>query len=79
MPPPKAFDPARIIEEENATTPGAIVRVLLEVHLPGGIHPVVEQKLTAFIAEGKSIGRARQDRVREAVHAILTMPEYQLC
>ena len=39
---------------------------------PGG-----DEKLVAFVAEGKPTGPARR-RVREAVHAILTMPEYQL-
>jgi len=79
VPPPKVFDPARVIDEEKASTPEEIVRVLLEVHLPGGIRPEAQQKLVAFVGDGKPQGRALQDRIREAVHAVLTMPEYQLC
>jgi hypothetical protein len=35
-------------------------------------------KLVAFVAEGNPTGAALALRVREAVHAILTMAEYQL-
>lgn len=79
VPPKPPFDPARAIEEENATTPDDIVRVLLDIHLPGGIRPAAREKLVAFVAEGRPVGRELQDRVRETVHAIMTMPEYQLC
>jgi hypothetical protein len=76
--PRKAFDPARVIHEEKATTAKDIVRVLLDVYLPGGVRPVSEAKLIAFVAAGNPRGPALDRRVREAVHAILTMPEYQL-
>jgi hypothetical protein len=77
-PPPKAFDPARLLQEEKAARPEEIVRVLLDLHLPGGVRPEALAKLTAFVAEGKPAGAALERRVREAVHAILAMPEYQL-
>ena len=79
VPPSKAFDPARVIEEENATKPEEIVRVLLDVYLPSGIRVDAQQTLVAFVAEGKPTGLKLESRVREAVHAILTLPEYQLC
>lgn len=78
LPPPKAFDPARAIEEEKATSPEEVVRVLLDVYVQGGARPATRDKLVAYIAEGKPTGLALAKRVREAVHAILTMPEYQL-
>jgi hypothetical protein len=77
-PPPRAFDPARLIQEEGVSRPEEIVRVLLELYLPGGIRPANRAKLVAFLAEGKPTGPALDRRVREAVHAILTMAEYQL-
>jgi hypothetical protein len=52
--------------------------VLLDLYLPGGVRPEAHAKLTAFLAEGKPAGAALDRRVREAVHAILNMPEYQL-
>lgn len=76
--PPPAFDAARVIGEERASTPEDVVRVLLDVHVPGGIRPEARKKLVAFMAEGKPAGAERERRVREVVHAILTMPEYQL-
>jgi hypothetical protein len=48
------------------------------VHLPGGLRPAAEAKLVAFVQEGNPKGPALDRRVRETVHAIMTMPEYQL-
>lgn len=76
--PPTAFDPARVIHEEKAASAKDIVRVLLNVYLPGGVRPPAEEKLVAFVAEGNPKGTALDRRVRETVHALLTMPEYQL-
>jgi hypothetical protein len=78
VPPPLALDPARVVREEGASGPEEIVRVLLELHLPGGVRPEARTRLVAFVAEGRPSGAALERRVREAVHAIWTMPEYQL-
>jgi hypothetical protein len=89
--PPIAFDPARLLEESHccdgsmvrtlaARAPGAedIVGVLLDLYLPGGVRSEPRAKLVAFMSEGHPVGAALDRRVREAVHAILTMPEFQL-
>ena len=76
--PAKDFDPARVIHEEKATKAEQIVRVLIDTHLPGGVSKSAQAKLIAFIEAGKPTGPALDRRVREAVHAIMCMPEYQL-
>ncbi len=76
--PPRAFDPARILEEERVSRPEDVARALLDLYVPGGVRPEARAKLVAFLAEGNPAGRARERRVREAVHAVLTMPEYHL-
>jgi hypothetical protein len=76
--PHAAFDPARVIHEEKVTATKEIVRLLLDVHLPGGVRPSAEAKLVAFVSAGNPKGAALDRRVRETVHAIMTMPEYQL-
>jgi uncharacterized protein (DUF1800 family) len=76
--PPRAYDPARLFQEEPAQTPGDVVRVLLDLYLPGGIRNESRAKLIAFVADGNPTGAALDRRVRETVHAILSMPEYQL-
>ena len=76
--PPRAFDPARLLQEEGVSRPEDIVRSLLDLYLPGGVRPDVEAKLVAFVARGKPTGAALDRRVREAVHAILTIAESQL-
>jgi hypothetical protein len=76
--PPKAFDPARLFEEEGVSRPEDVVRVLLDLYLPGDVRPEAHAKLVAFVSEDRPTGAALDRRVREAVHAILTMPEYHL-
>jgi uncharacterized protein (DUF1800 family) len=76
--PPKALDPARLLEEEAAGSPEDAVRVLLDLYVPGGVPHEVRSRLVAFVADGKPNGLARDHRLRETVHAILTMAEYQL-
>jgi hypothetical protein len=76
--PPLAFDPARLLREEGVHRPDDIVRVLLDLYVPGDIRATARKRLIDFVAEGKPSGRALDRRVREAVHAILTMAEYQL-
>jgi len=77
-PPPKAFDPARLLEEEAVSRPEAVVAALLDLYLPGGVRPDARAKLEAFLANGKPTGAALARCVRECVHAIITMAEYQL-
>jgi hypothetical protein len=77
-PPPRAFDPARLLQEEAASQPEDVVRVLVDLHLPGGVRPEAQRKLVAFVADGLPTAAALDRRVREAVHALLTMAEYQL-
>jgi hypothetical protein len=76
--PPPAFDPARLLAEEGSSRPEDVVRALLDVYLPGDVRPEVRARLVAFVAEGDPTGPALARRAREAVHAILTMAEYQL-
>jgi hypothetical protein len=76
--PPRALDPARLLDEEGVRRPGDVVRALVDLYLPGGVRLEVRAKLVAFVAEGSPSGDALARRVREAVHAIMTMPEYHL-
>jgi hypothetical protein len=75
---PLAFDPARILQEEEACRPEDIVRLLLDLYLPGGASPATQAKLVAFLSEGQPTKALLARRLRAAVHAILTMAEYQL-
>ena len=43
------------------------------LYVPGGVRPEARAKLVAFVADGRPSGHALARRVREAVHAILTM------
>ena len=76
--PPRSFDPARILDEEGVGRPEEVVGALLDAYLPGGVRPETRPKLVAFVADGRPSGPALARRVREAVHAIMSMSEYQL-
>jgi uncharacterized protein (DUF1800 family) len=76
--PPRALDPARLVEEENVTHAGDIGRVLQDLYLPGGLRPAARAKIVSYIAEGQPTRAELARRVREAVHAMLTTAEYHL-
>jgi uncharacterized protein (DUF1800 family) len=76
--PESAKDPARLIKAAKATKPEEIVRVLLDAFLPGGISASKQQKLVAFLAQGSPTGPKLDRRIRETVHQVLSLPEYQL-
>ena len=77
--PPLAFDPARILAEEKVNRAQEVVRALLDLYLPGGARAETQAKLVAFVATGSPSGAALDRRVREVVHAILSLADYQLC
>jgi hypothetical protein len=77
-PPQDRFDPARLTRNARVTTAEDVVRVLVDVYLPGGVRDEARKKLVAFVAAGKPTGPALDRRVREAVYAIMSLPEYQL-
>jgi uncharacterized protein (DUF1800 family) len=76
--PSRAFDPARLLAEERVSRPDDIVRVLLDLYLPGGVRTEVRSALSTFVARGNPTGAVLERRVREVVHAIFTTSEYQL-
>jgi hypothetical protein len=76
--PPQAFDPARLVVEAGLNRPQDIVGLLLDLYLPGGARPEARAKLVAFMGRDNPAGPALARRVRETVHAILSMAEYQL-
>jgi hypothetical protein len=78
-PPPPQFDPARLVREAKADKAEDVVRVLLDAYLPGGVSQQATSRLVGFVKRGNPAkGPALDRRVRETVHAIIAMPEYQL-
>jgi uncharacterized protein (DUF1800 family) len=69
--PPAAFDPARIAPGESSVE--YVVHVLLDTFQPGGARPEVRARLAAYLRQNST-----PSAIREAVHAIMTTPEYQL-
>jgi hypothetical protein len=73
-----ALDPATLTRREKLTDPRKIVSLLADILLQGDMNPSAREKLLTFLQEGEPEGDALDQRTREAVHAIMTMPEYQL-
>jgi uncharacterized protein (DUF1800 family) len=76
--PDPALDPARFVAREKVTDPDGIARVLADVHLQDALSPAAHARLKDFLMDGKPKGLALEQRIREASHAIMSMPEYQL-
>ncbi len=71
-------DTAALADRAKAADPARVVDALVETILQGRISPAARAKLVAFVADGKPAGAALKRRLRDAVHAIMTVPEYQL-
>ncbi len=78
-PPPDAkWDVAEIVRREKLTEAAAIVRLLENAILQGPLSKAAHAKLVDYMSDGKPQGADLDWRVREAAHAIMTLPEYQL-
>jgi uncharacterized protein (DUF1800 family) len=74
-----AVDPAALLRREGVTDPVRIVSFLAEILLDGELADAARARLVAFLGEGKlPQGPALDQRVRDAVHAMMTTPEYEL-
>jgi hypothetical protein len=73
-----AVDPAALLRVQKITEPDRVVGYLAEVLLDGDIPDSARARLAAFVAAGNPTGPSFDQRVRETIHSIMTMPEYQL-
>ncbi len=77
--PPQAFDPARLLDEEKAEpSRGRSSASCSTCTCPAASAPRRGRSSWPSSPRASPTGAALDRRVREAVHAILTMPEYQL-
>jgi hypothetical protein len=73
-----AIDPGAIIRREKITDPKDMVALLADLLLDGELEQSHRDRLINYIAEDEPKDSALDQRVREAIHGIMTMPEYQL-
>jgi hypothetical protein len=73
------FDVSFHARRRNAHSPKEAVAALTEQFFPGGLNAVTTARLQAFIADGAPAKRDLALRIRETAHAMMCMPEYQLC
>jgi uncharacterized protein (DUF1800 family) len=76
--PTPALDLASAVQREKAVKPAEIVQALLDLLIQGDIEKDAREKLEKFIADGDPKGATLDWRSRDAAHAIMTMPEFQL-
>lgn len=77
--PPEAFDSSIYARKKKGATPKEIIARLAEQFFPGGINARAATKLEAFLADGNPKDKELNRRIRETAHAMMCMPEYQLC
>jgi uncharacterized protein (DUF1800 family) len=78
-PPAAALDAAALVHaEKKAEDPGAIANLLLDLLVEGDTTQATRSRLADFLSQGKPEGVVLDRRIRATVHAIMTMPEYQL-
>lgn len=65
------------VQKMKARTPSAINRAIGEQFFPSGLPGHVSRKLESFLGDPETI--VSQTNIREAIHAVMCLPEYQLC
>jgi uncharacterized protein (DUF1800 family) len=71
-------DPDAFLRREKITDPDKILDRLAALTLQDELSDKARARLQAFFAEGKPEGDDLSRRVREAMHALMCMPEFQL-
>jgi hypothetical protein len=72
------LDLAALVRKEGATKPNEIAALLLDLFLQGPVSKPAQANLEKFLSDGKPEKDALDWRIRDAAHAVMTMPEYQL-
>jgi uncharacterized protein (DUF1800 family) len=67
-----------LVRKHGGKSPEEQVTFLLDLFLAGDVAPMARQKLVEFLKRGEPKDKEWQQRVRETMHTILLMPEYQL-
>jgi hypothetical protein len=70
--------PVDLVRKHGGTDAPRQVGFLLDLFLAGDVDAVAREKLVDFLKRDNPKDKAWEQRVRETVHTILLMPEYQL-
>jgi uncharacterized protein (DUF1800 family) len=73
-----AFDVAAIVRLESVTGAEPVARYYLDLLVQGDVSDDLRERVVAYLSAGAGNDPRVGQRVREAVHALLTTPEYQL-
>ena len=73
-----SVDPLTLVRRERIKDADKIVDYLGALLLPGDLREEVRAKLIAHIETEKSENFVREQRVRDVLYALLTLPEYQM-
>jgi uncharacterized protein (DUF1800 family) len=77
--PSAAFvDPSAYFRREKITEPEKILDTLADMVFQDDLGDKTRKRLLTFLKEGEPKGQALDQRIRETIHALLCMPEYQL-
>jgi hypothetical protein len=71
-------DPVGLVRNYAGDEPAHQVAFLLDLCLQGDVDASVAAKLTAFLSDGPPAVEEQTARLRQALHTILMLPEYQL-
>src|SRR5262249_51003405 len=73
-----AVDPSHMARRARIEEPEALVAFYADLLVQGDLSKAARERLVAFLTEGQPERAARERRVREMIHALVTIPEYQL-
>jgi hypothetical protein len=73
-----AVDPSALARRERVNDAEGLLAFYADLLVQGDVSEATRGRLLSFLTEGKPEGPTRDRRVRETIHALMTIPEYQL-
>jgi hypothetical protein len=73
-----ATDPLGPMRVERITDPRKMFEWLVDRVMPDEVSEEVRKKLLAYMTEGRPNNFTKEQRCRDVLHALMTLPEYQL-
>lgn len=75
---PLRANPAVLVQRHGGKEPDKQVGFIIDLLLQGDVAPAARGKLVEYLQQGGTSGAERLRRLKEIIHTVLVLPEYQL-
>jgi hypothetical protein len=74
-----SVDPLTLYRKEKIVEAGKIIEYYGNLLVPGDLKPDLARRMTNYVEKDNPSNFVFEQRCRDALYAMMTLPEYQLC